>query len=217
MKIKKFLPWLPGIISEVVAIAFCIGYAALGGRQATMFLQLVAAALLPFLVPIYSAISKRPLTSALSVGAAVYVFLASDLGSCVGLYDILTWWDMLMHGVFGFLCSLTIFVLIMLWGGERLSPAGVMVIIFMFTLGVAAMWEIWEYAVDSITGGDSQRVAESMALGKSPVADTMEDIIIAIAGIAAFYVALFADKLSGYTVCRKLCGFLGFKRAADGE
>lgn len=211
MRIKKFLPWLPGVICEAAAIAFCIGYAASGGREFTMFLQLIAAALLPFLVPVYSLISKKPLTPALSVAAAVFVFLASDLGSGLGFYDIFGWWDMFMHGAFGFLCSLAVFVLIVRWGGERLNPVGVMVIIFMFTLGVAALWEIWEYAADSITGGDSQRVEESIALGKSPVADTMEDIIIAIAGIAAFYIALLADKLSGYRVCSKMCGFSGFK------
>lgn len=84
MKNKKVLPWLPGILCEVAAIVFCIIYAAGGGREATMYLQLIAAALLPFLVPVYSLISKKPLTPALSVAAAVFVFLASDLGS--GLY-----------------------------------------------------------------------------------------------------------------------------------
>lgn len=212
MKVKKVLPWLPGILCEVAAIVFCIIYAAGGGREATMYLQLIAAALLPFLVPVYSLISKKPLTPALSVAAAVFVFLASDLGSGLYFYDKFTWWDLVMHGAFGFLCCLAVFVLLVRWGGARLNPAGFMVIILMFTLGVAAMWEIWEYAVDSITGGDSQRVAESIAQGKSPLADTMEDIIIALAGCAAFYIALLIDKLCKYRVSKLLCGFSGIVR-----
>ena len=186
MKVKKVLPWLPGILCEVAAIVFCIIYAAGGGREATMYLQLIA--------------------------AAVFVFLASDLGSGLYFYDKFTWWDLVMHGAFGFLCCLAVFVLLVRWGGARLNPAGFMVIILMFTLGVAAMWEIWEYAVDSITGGDSQRVAESIAQGKSPLADTMEDIIIALAGCAAFYIALLIDKLCKYRVSKLLCGFSGFVR-----
>lgn len=210
MKNKQFLQWLPGIVSEVLAVIFCILYAVIKGHEFTMYLALIGSALLPFLVPIYGVVSKKPLPGILSIAFAVFVFFSCDLGSAAGLYDRFFYWDLLMHGIFGFICSLTIFTLLVRWNGSKLNPIGFMVLIFVFTMGIAAIWEILEYITDLMTGGDAQRVAESVALGKSPVADTMEDMIVAIAGIAVFYITLVIDKFSNYKLYSRLCGFNGF-------
>ncbi|MGN0823789.1 MAG: hypothetical protein ACI4MB_01830 [Candidatus Coproplasma sp.] len=212
MKIKKFIKWLPGIISELIAIVFCVVYAAIDGSKFTMYLELLASALLPFAFPVYGLISKKPMPIILSIISSVFVFFASNLGSALGFYDLIYCWDLIMHGAFGFLCSLIIFVLIMQWNGDKLNPIGCLLIIFVFTLGVAALWEVWEYLADTITGGDAQRIEESIAMGKSPVADTMEDIMIAMAGSAIFLITLGLDKLNHYKLFSRLCGFSGFKR-----
>lgn len=204
------LPWLPGIVAEGLALLFCILYAVTGGKSAVMYLQVPASALLPFTVPVYNLFSKRPLPIALAAGYTVFVFGASDLGSACGFYDKIPCWDLVMHGLFGFLCCLTIFIFLLRWSGGRLNPVGAMILVFVFTMGVAALWEVWEYNVDRITGGDSQRVEESILLGKSPVADTMEDIMIAMAGCVLFYLFLFFDKRGGYPVSSRLFGFCGF-------
>lgn len=212
MKTKKIVPWLPGIVSVAIAAIFCVVYAAIDGSKATMYPKMLVSALLPFLFPIIDLFSKKPLPVVLAVASAVFVFFASYLGSGMNFYDKFSVWDLVMHGAFGFLCSLVIFVLIMRWNGKKLNPIGCLVIVFVFTLGVAALWEVWEYTADSLTGGDAQKVAESIARGKSPVADTMEDIIVAIAGSALFIVAFLLDKCNHYKVLQRLCGFDGFER-----
>ncbi len=217
MKAKRFIQWLPGILSELIAVAMCIVYAVIDGSKTTMYLELPVSALLPFLFPIYGIISKKPLPLILSVISAAFVFLACGLGSAIGLYDKVLCWDLIMHGMFGFVCSLIVFVLLVRWNGSKLNPVGFMAIIFAFTMGVAALWEVWEYLCDRITGGDAQRVLESVALGKSPVADTMEDIMIAMAGSALFFVTLIIDKFCSHKLYSRLCGFAGFEKCSDSK
>lgn len=212
MKFKKFIQWMPGLISELIAAIFCIIYAVIDGSKASMYFQLITAFLLPFIFPIYGVISKKPLPLILSIISTIFVILASGLGSAIGLYDKVYCWDLIMHGFFGFACSLIVFVLLIRWNGSKLNPIGFMVIIFLFTMGVAAMWEVIEYLADRIMGGDSQRVLESIALGKSPVADTMEDIMIAMAGYAVFFITLIIDKLCHYKLYSHLCDFTGFEK-----
>lgn len=212
MKEKKIVQWLPGIAAEIVAVIFCIIYAVIDGSKFTMYIELPGAAMLAFLVPVYNVIAKKSLPTAISVACAIFVTLACCLGTAMDFYHKIWFYDLLMHGVSGFLCCAIIFMFIMDWNGSKLSPIGCMVMIFGFSMGVAALWEIIEFVSDIMTGGDSQRVLESMAAGKSPISDTMEDIIVAMAGSVVFFIAFFADKLSGYKVFGKLCGFTGFKK-----
>lgn len=210
MKKYKIIDWIPGIISELVAAVFCLIYSLIDGEKNTMFLQVLGAALLPFLFPVYTLISKKRFPIILPILCAIFVFFACDLGTAMGFYDKIHCWDLIMHGVFGFICSLIVFVFLLRWNGSKLNSAGFMVIIFAFTMGIAALWEVFEYISSCITGEDVQRVLESISLGKSPVADTMEDIMIAMAGSAVFYITLFADKLLNYKIYSKLCSFNGF-------
>lgn len=212
MKFKNMLQWLPGAISELVGIIFCIIYAVVDGGNVMTYIELLGASLLPFVFPVYNIITKKPLPIILSVVTAVFVFCACDLGSAMGVYDKIRCWDLILHGVFGFVCSLIVFIFLIRWNGLQMSPFGFLLIIFAFTMGVAALWEVLEYITDRITGNDAQRVEESIALGKSPLADTMEDIMIAMAGSAVFYVTLALDKLINYKVYNRLCGFSGFKK-----
>ncbi len=212
MLLKKLTPWLSGIAAEAVAVVFCIVYAVTDGESAFMYIQLTGAALLPIIVPVLGLITKKELPWVLGAALAVFVVLACNLGSCLKFYDKIPCWDLIMHAIFGFLCSLTIFILLIRWNGCKLNPIGFFVIIFVFTMGIAAIWEVMEYVTDLITKGDAQRVEESIASGKSPVADTMEDIIIAIAGIAVFYITVLIDKFNKYKVYSRLCDFHGFEK-----
>lgn len=215
MKNSKITQWIPGIVAEVVAVIFCIIYAVIDGSKVTMYIELPGAALLAFLIPAYNVVAKKSLPTAISVACAIFVFLACCLGTAMDFYHKIWFYDLAMHGVSGFLCCAIIFMFIMDWNGSKLSPMGCLVTIFGFSMGVAALWEVMEYASDFITGGDAQRVLESMAAGKSPISDTMEDIIAALVGSLVFFAAFFADKLAGYKVLGKLCGFTGFETDKD--
>ena len=208
----KFYPWLPGVVCEVAAAILAAVYTAIYGAEVIVFVELFGAALLPFAVPVLSLFLKKPLPTVLSWALALFVFMAVGLGTCMGFYEIIPWWDLLLHGLSGLLCSVTVFILIIRWGGAKLSPAGCMVIIAVFTLGISGLWEIMEYIFDSITGSDAQRIAESIAAGKAGTADSMEDMLISLVGVAVFYIMLFADRLFGYKLFGRLADFHGFEK-----
>lgn len=211
----KFYPWLPGIVCEVAAAILAVVYSAIYGADAVIFVELFGAALLPIAVPVLSLFLKKPLPTVLSWALAMFVLMAVGLGTCMEFYERISWWDLLLHGLSGLLCSVTIFMLIIRWGGAKLSPAGCMVIVAVFTLGISGLWEIMEYVFDAITGGDAQRVAESIAAGKAGTADTMEDMLISLAGVAVFYIMLFSDKFFDYKLFGRLADFHGFEKNAS--
>lgn len=210
LKDKSISGWLPGIFAELAAGVFCLIYFVIDGSEWAVYFDLTVSALLPFVFPVYSLISRKRLPVVLGVVSAVFIFLSCNLGSALGFYDRIASWDLIMHGYFGFACSLTAFVFLLRWNGNRLHPVGFMLIIFMFTMGVAALWEVWEFLLDIWTGSDSQDVIGSVAQGKSPVSDTMEDLIVAIAGSAIFYLTLIVDKLAHHKIYGPICSFTGF-------
>ena len=70
----------------------------------------------------------------------------------------------------------------------------------------AALWEVFEYICDNLLGNDAQGVRNYVG-GEgvpSPLADTMEDIMITAVGVFVFYFAVFIDKLNGYTACKSI-------------
>lgn len=212
MKKKNISQWIPGITLELISVVSCIIYALTDASNKLVYLELLGASLAPFLFPVYNMLTKKPLPMILSIITAVFVFLTCNLVIACNFYNKIICWDLLMHGTFGFVCCLILFVMLIRWNGSKLNPVGFMIIIFVFTMGVAALWEVWEYLADSITGGDAQRVMESIAQGKSPVADTMEDIIVSMAGCAIFYITLIIDKFVNHKIYSKLCEFSGFEK-----
>ncbi|MDE5545858.1 MAG: hypothetical protein K2I88_00180 [Anaeroplasmataceae bacterium] len=116
----------------------------------------------------------------------------------MGYYDEFACWDMILHGYFGFVCSVFVFIILLNYGCEKMKPILFFAIIFFVTMGTAGLWEIYEFIMDRLLDGDAQRVQESIAQGYTPVYDTMMDMIIAIAGIVGFYIAVGIDKLYKY-------------------
>lgn len=113
MKKYKFIDWIPGIISELVAAVFCLIYSLIDGEKNTMFFQVLGAALLPFLFPIYTLLTKKRFPVILPILCAIFVFFACDLGSSMRFYDKIHCWDLIMHGIFGFICSLIVFIFLL--------------------------------------------------------------------------------------------------------
>lgn len=128
---------------------------------------------------------------------AVHLMLAVDFGTVLGFYDKYYFWDLLAHGYFGFLFSFLVLMLLFNFKKEAFSKIFGLVLIFFVVLGAAAIWEIFEFVMDGILHGDAQRVQESIALGKTPVYDTMMDIIITAVGVGMFYFSILFDHILG--------------------
>ena len=192
---KKNLQWLPLLITLCCAtITLLIYILCIGQNDYVIFLQVISAALIPAILPIVSYTTKEKFPLVLNLLFSIHIVLAVDLGCAMSFYDRFYWWDMLMHGCFGLIASMSFYILLLKRNGRNLKRFGFFVLIFLSTMGCAAIWEIFEFTCDQILDIDAQRVMESIAMGHTPVYDTMMDIIVAIAGIAIFYISLFIDS-----------------------
>lgn len=109
-----------------------------------------------------------------------FVFASLFLGEVRDYYQKFWWWDILLHTTSGFLLGILGFLLVhVLNESERLDmhikPGFVAFFAFMFALGVGALWEIFEFTMDTLFGMNMQK---PMLDDPSGLTDTMIDLIV---------------------------------------
>lgn len=191
MKLKRFL--IPSIGFMLAVICFTI-HSIINGFSFITMLQSVGSHVLIFLIPIYEIVFKKRFPQTLTAIITYHIFGATVLGSVFNFYDLISWWDIYLHGFFGLLISFVAYYIFSICYGKRTNGLLMSTYIIGFGMGIGALWEIFEYLGDTWLGLDSQRVEESIALGKSPVADTMEDLMITLVGITIFFIIYLIDK-----------------------
>lgn len=195
---KKYLEWLPLLITVCCAcVALPVYTVTAPKKDITIYLQLIGTAFIPLILPIFSRMTKKQYPLALNILIALHIVLAVDLGSAMNFYDSIYCWDMILHGYFGFIASIAFYVLLRSWNRETHFRFGFYVMVFLSTMGCAAIWEIFEFVCDTLLHSDAQRVAESSAMGHTPVYDTMMDLIIATAGYAVFCIGILIRNRFG--------------------
>lgn len=205
-KQEALWPWVPLMVTVAAAVITLAVYTCTTNTiNPIVYWQLAATSLVPGIFPLWSVATKKSFPLVINAVVASHILLASHLGSALSFYSRIGWWDLFMHGYFGFVAAVVLYTLLLKWGGEHLNRWGFLLLIFLGVMGGAAVWEVFEYVADFLFGGDAQRVQQALAEGVSPIRDTMTDILITMAGVAAFYVGLWADKRCGYPVSRKIC------------
>lgn len=110
-------------------------------------------------------------------------------GEILGFYVKIWWWDSFLHTFSGMMMALLSFSLINLLNNNskdfKLSIGFMALFAFSLTLTIGVMWEIFEFANDSISGSNMQRAYVSTMngrgeplLGQAALADTMKDLIL---------------------------------------
>src|SRR5690554_4247209 len=105
----------------------------------------------------------------LQLAAIGFVFASLFLGEIRDYYTRFWWWDMALHTTSGFLLGILGFLLV------HMKPGFVAFFAFMFALGVGALWEIFEFTMDSLFGMNMQK---PMLGDPSGLTDTMWDLIV---------------------------------------
>lgn len=109
---------------------------------------------------------------------ALFVLATLYLGEVQDFYNRFWWWDLVLHfgsamgfGILGFL------LVFMLFQGDRYAapPWALGALSFCLAMTVGAIWEIFEYAMDSLFGFNMM---------KSGLSDTMGDLIVDAVGAA---------------------------------
>ncbi|HEY0591422.1 MAG TPA: hypothetical protein VGF40_06625 [Thermoanaerobaculia bacterium] len=139
-------------------------------------LGILVITLLPFLLGRRLNVFIPPELEALSV---LFVFSSLFLGNVGGFYARFWWWDLVLHTVSGFLLGIFGFLLVYVLNEKEeielhMKPAFVALFAFMFSVGLGAIWEIFEFSMD---------VTFDLAM-QHGLTDTMADLIVDTAGAA---------------------------------
>jgi uncharacterized membrane protein YjdF len=151
------------IIAAILAI--------FNGRWSTLFASVGTLCLT--LVP-QALASKARFRLPLQFEMAITVFLFATLflGENDNYYYRFAWWDVVLHGgsafAFGFAGFLILYLLV-IRGKLQASPFLIAIFSFTFALAIGAMWEIFEFTMDTNFGTNMQ---------KSGLRDTMGDLIV---------------------------------------
>ncbi|MBT8103027.1 MAG: hypothetical protein KJO95_08665 [Gammaproteobacteria bacterium] len=110
--------------------------------------------------------------------AVVFIYASLFLGEVRGYYVRFWWWDAILHAGSGFLLGILGFLLVYVLNERddvdlHMQPRFVALFAFMFAVGMGAIWEIFEFAMDQLFGLNMQ---------KSGLIDTMWDLIIDTGG-----------------------------------
>lgn len=103
-----------------------------------------------------------------------FIFAAQFLGELRNYYYKFWWWDIMLHTFSGVILGMVGFLLIYILNREEkieliMSPFFLALFSFTFALCMGALWEIFEFSMDSIFGLNMQ---------KSGLVDTMWDLIV---------------------------------------
>ncbi len=120
----------------------------------------------------------------------IFLFCAIYLGEVQDFYFIIPYWDLLLHTFSGAMLGSLGFTLVSLLNSNKnvdmhLSPFFIAFFAFCFALAFGAVWEIYEYTVDSVAALNMQKYAledGTLLIGREALADTMEDLIVDAVG-----------------------------------
>jgi uncharacterized membrane protein YjdF len=113
-----------------------------------------------------------------------FIFASLFLGEVHGYYTRFWWWDIVLHTSSGFLLGIIGFLLVyVLNETERINlnmrPGFVAFFAFLFAVGTGAIWEIFEFSMDSLFDTNMQKAMLGDASG---LTDTMWDLIVDTVG-----------------------------------
>lgn len=175
--------WIVFIIVALMAIDFVV--VVYEGQWLSAFL-IMAIALLILLVTVFSDQLAVQIPSEFQVLALAFVFSALFLGEVRSYYDKFWWWDIALHSTSGLLMGILGFLLVYVLNASQkiafsMTPRFVAFFAFIFSVAVGAIWEIFEFAVDSLFGA---RMQKAMFNDPSGLTDTMWDMIVNTIGAA---------------------------------
>ncbi len=114
-----------------------------------------------------------------------FVFLASSLGSVIGLYAKIAFFDKAVHYLSGVVLGLAgYYIAKAFMQKKQISDNGDFVkqtVAFLFSCSCAAFWEIYEFTVDNVLGMQSQ----------GDNRNTMGDIVAGVLGAVTYLLLCF--------------------------
>lgn len=124
----------------------------------------------------------------------VFLTVAGFLGSCLGLNDVIPHFDKIQHFSWGYIaCFAGLFLLCRSKDIDKLKPIMVIIFFMGLSLATASVWELIEFAGDSLLGQTAQGTPIN---GITPVGDSMWDILMHTCGTILFTIHFCLDKFT---------------------
>ncbi len=181
-KITKFLIWLSYLMRVTLVVAMFLS--ALSAQWLLVFVSSLAF-ILSFTPSWLERSYKIHLPTELELALFFFVYAALYLGEVSGYYARFWWWDTLLHASAGLALGMIGFLILFMLSDRkslRASPRIIAVFAFCFALALGAVWEIFEFSMDSLIGTNMQ---------KSGLADTMWDLIFDASGALAIVIVMY--------------------------
>ena len=174
--------WLTICLQAVLLVGAVLAIWQARWQLALTTLTIVALTVVPFAVGRRFQITIPPEFEALAV---VFIYASLFLGEVQGYYVRYWWWDAVLHTGSGLGLGIVGFLLVYVLNEHAeadvfMKPGFIALFAFMFAVGLGAIWEIFEFAMDQIFGLNMQ---------KSGLIDTMWDLIVDTVGALVISVA----------------------------
>lgn len=216
MKKQRIIDFIP-FFATVAASAVCllIYFFAFRRSDTLVIVKGCMAPVAALVVPVVNLIFRIRIPFAFNIVVAVFAFCGLDLASVMGFYELIPYYDKFLHTAFGIAGSFGAMIVLLYGKGERMRPWCFFLVVMLCVLGLAALWEIFEYIVHEITGADMQHWTPDLSVvgdmtvkeffeSYRPLWDTIWDMIVAVFGVLIFYFIIFIDKLCKYRMCRSI-------------
>lgn len=133
-------------------------------------------------------ITKTNINFSLAVCYEVFLILALIVGSMWGVYKMHFYYDKFTHLLSGVLVCFAFYNLFGTTRSDAVGAVWLFLLTFLASMAVGGFWEICEFSLDSVLGGDTQRWQGFV--GREVLFDTMFDLICDFVGAIAGAVAV---------------------------
>lgn len=185
--LREYLPAFVTLIPTLFALLWYILYSP--DHHLSTYLAVLVIAPTPFAVIWVNQKFKLGLPKYLIILMCTHAVASVDMGTTLGLYWRLRFWDSLVHCYFGFLACATLYYLFFRFRDGKPNFIEFLVI-FLLVVSFAALWEVYEFFASMVFKSDMQDVAYQLAQGINPLTDTVVDIMVAAAGALIFLAGL---------------------------
>lgn len=196
------------LIAQIVSIIFIDSNIAVVHIAFQLFenLLMIIVSLIPLIL---GRTTKVRIPKAMEIAFVGFCFASLVMGDLLDFYGRFSWWDMLLHAISGIMLGILGYAILnTIFDNEikspHISPLFVSIWVICFALAAGAMWEIWEYITDGIFGLNSQQFlvtsgtfdTTSPLQGRDALKDTMEDLILDLAGACIIAIGAYIDTIN---------------------
>lgn len=165
------------VLQGILLIEVLVALSAQQWLTAVISLGIIMVTVVPLLLARRFQVFIPPQFQLLAIG---FVFASLFLGEVRNYYTRFWWWDTVLHTFSGFLLGMVGFLLVHILNeiedvGFHMKPGFVAFFALMFAIGMGAVWEIFEFTMDTSFGMNMQK---AMLGDESGLIDTMTDLIV---------------------------------------